>query len=445
MQKSTPASLICSFVLAAVGTGTAAFAQNADTNATSTAVQSPYLSQPLIQTNEPPPAQAWYSTETAQAPGLSGTSQISRRSNVPLSPVPPLLHWGPLTMQTRLTYDVSYGNGLQPEPGHQSNTVINRVAPGIAFQWGNHWNLDYTPSLTFYSSHAIRDSVDHSVTLSGGTTYGDWSFGLFQNYATISDPIIETSSQVDEETFSTGLNATRQLGSRSSLQLGASQNIRTVANAAPGQSLSDTRSWATMDWFDYRLWRNLSAGVGAGFGYDDVSGSVDMASEQLQGRVSWVVVKKLSFYASGGAEDRQFLHSGIPDLISPIFTVSGQYSLFEATSFSITASRSVSPSFFQNQVAESTSLTAGVHQRLLGKISLDLTGGYGSTVYHGSTPTPVSNVTSYDSTSFSARLGTAFLKRGTAAVYYTVTYNSSSAATYDYTTTQVGLQLSYRY
>jgi hypothetical protein len=106
----------------------------------------------------------------------------------------------------------------------------------------------------------------------------------------------------------------------------------------------------------------------------------------------------------------------------------------------------VSPSYYQDQVTEGTSIGAGLHQRLLGKLSLDLSGGYGTSTYHASSAAPAAaNPSNYDTTSFSARLSIPVLKRGTAAVFYSANYNSSAGANYNYTTTQVGLELSYRF
>ena len=356
-----------------------------------------------------------------------------------------MLRWGPLTVQSHLLYSLSYGNGLQASPGQSSSSLINEVDPGILFQWGSHWSLDYTPTLRFYSSRAFQNTFDNAVTLAGSTTYEDWSFGLSQSYASSSEPLIETAAQTDQQIFSTGLNATRQLGSQTSLELGASQSFRYLGNTVAGEQ-SDTRSWSTMDWLNYQFWSRLGAAIGVGFGYDNLAVGTDMTSEQLQGRITWLVVNKLSFVLSGGAEDRQFLAPGVPDLISPIFSFSAQYSLFETTTLSLSASHTVSPSFFSDQVTEGTSISAGLHQRLLGKLFLDLSGGYGTSTYHASSTAPASpNISNYDTTTFGARLSIPVLKRGTAAVFYSMNYNSSAAATYNYTTTQVGLELSYRY
>lgn len=397
-----------------------------------------------VETNLPPPV-ASYVPQPMPAPPLAGTSQLAVPSAVALPSVPPLLRAGPVTLQVLMGYRLSYGDGLQATPGQQSKSLIQEIDPGIHFQYGSHWSLDYTPILRFYSSRAFRDTFDNAVNVAGGTTYEDWSFGLVQSYASSSDPIIETASQLDQQTFSTGLNATRQLGSQTSLQLGANQSFRFLDKVVPGQQLSDSKSWSTMDWLNYQFWSRFGAGLGVGFGYDNPGIGGDMTSEQFQGRISWVVVRKLTFVLTGGAEDRQFLGSGAPNLISPIFSLSAQYSPFEFTTLSVGAFRAVSPSFYQNEVTESTSISAGLHQRLFKQVFLDLAGGYSSSTYHASTLVATAAASSYNSTFFSARLGTGFLKRGSADVFYSANYNASGSSVYNNTISQIGFEISYRY
>ena len=80
-------------------------------------------------------------------------------------------------------------------------------------------------------------------------------------------------------------------------------------------------------------------------------------------------------------QDQQYLSGGANGLVTPIFAATIQYQPFEQTTLSVTASRSVSPASFQNQTAENTGVTGGLNQRLLGKLYLDLSGGYNNTKY----------------------------------------------------------------
>jgi hypothetical protein len=357
---------------------------------------------------------------------------------------------GPVSVRPHLYYEVSYGNSLQASPGQHSNTLINQVSPGILLTLDNHWFLDYTPSLRFYSSRLFQDGVDHVVSLSGGTTFHDWSFGLLQAYSSTEQPLIETAGQTQEELFLTSLTANHSLGSKMSLDLTANQNLRYLDQSSTIAPLNDSRTWSTMEWLNYLIEPHLSAGIGVGFTYDNVSSGPDMTSEQYQARVNWRVSDRLSFLLAGGFEDRQFLSSGTPDLLSPIYSASAQYQIFEPTTLSLTASRSVVPSYFQSEITDLTSISAGLHQRLLGKVYFDASGGYSSTDYHSTStifgPAVASN---YEVTSLNLRLSTTFLKRATASVFFQQTYVSSSSgavtALFNYTTTQGGLSLGYAF
>ena len=162
--------------------------------------------------------------------------------------------------------------------------------------------------------------------------------------------------------------------------------------------LANVREWSTFEWLNYQFAPRLSAGVGAGFTYDNLSVGPDMTSEEYQGRIKWQATDKISLVLSGGLNDMQFLNSSVPDLLSPVFSASVLYQLFLPTTLSVSASRATTPSYFENAVTEVTSVSAGLHQRLLGRLYLDVTGGYGSTSYTGSAVGfNGANLSSYDS------------------------------------------------
>ena len=64
------------------------------------------------------------------------------------------------------------------------------------------------------------------------------------------------------------------------------------------------------------------------------------------------------------------------NLITPIFSGTIQYQPFKQTQLTLSASRSVSPSYYQSQYTETTSVSAGLSQRLLHQFNLALGGGY---------------------------------------------------------------------
>jgi hypothetical protein len=349
------------------------------------------------------------------------------------------LQWGPVSIEPSLLYRFLYGTGIQSSPGQSQSTAIHEVAPELALGLGSHWVLDYTPTWTFYSNHQFRDTLDHAVRLAGGTTHGDWVLGLSQGYARTDQPLIETGQQTSLETYSTAVNASYHFSRAMLLELGASQNL-TFAD-----KFTNTREWSTSDWLTYQFWPRFDAGIGAGVGYDDVSVGNNSVFEQFQGRINWRAADKISFQIHGGVEERQFQGSGSGgDLINPIFGGSLQYQPFETTTLSLSADHGVSTSLFTNQVAESTDFSGNLNQRLLKRLNLSLGGGYHIVRYVASA-NGVSAGRNDDYYSFNVRLSSAFLKRGTVAAFYQFSDNSSNRAGFGYSSSQVGIEVGYRY
>src|SRR5207247_755746 len=207
-----------------------------------------------------PVFQPWAANQPEATPPVNGTAAAFAGQH--------LLDWGPIHLHPHTLYRVTYGDGIQAQPGQQSKTVINEVSPGVLFDINTHWHLDYTPTLRFYSSSRFRDSLDHSVMFNGGTSYDGWVFGFSQTYAQSSTPLIETGSQTDQETFSTAVNAAYQLNSKVGLDFGVNQNFRFVGQSFQTNLLSDSRAWSTTEGLNYQIWPRFSVGVSAGFGYD---------------------------------------------------------------------------------------------------------------------------------------------------------------------------------
>ncbi len=380
----------------------------------------------------PPPID--YSGAAAMPRSAISTGQLG-----PLTPAmaaaaaiagePPLWSWGPINLRGHLLYRLLYGDGFPSAPGQNYKTVINEVDPGVLFELGPHWTLDYTPSLRFYSNQHFQDTTDHAVRLNGATTYEDWSLGLSQGYATSSQPLYETGAPTEYESYSTTANAAYQINTKTSLELGLSQSFQFVGQNQPGQALTDSRVWSTMDWLNYQFWPRFGAGVGASFGYINMGFGPDMTFEQAQGRINWQATDKVSLMLSGGLDDRQFLNSTTPALLNPIFMASALYKPFESTTLSLNAGRMVSPSLLQGLVAESTTVSGGINQRFFRKLNLSLTTGY--TVVSYELSFAGSNLSREDDLTFAnVRLSAPFRKRGTVAIFYQASENSSTQARY---------------
>jgi hypothetical protein len=348
------------------------------------------------------------------------------------------LQWGPVSLRPHFLYRFLYGDGIQSSPGQQEKTAVNEISPGLLLGIGSHWTVDYTPTMTFYSSSQFRDTTAQNAVLTGATAYEDWVLGLSQSYRYSSDPQAETGEQTSQDTYSTALSASCQLSRQLSLALAVYQDFTFP------KDFTESREWSTVDWLDYQFWPRFTAGIGVGFGYTDVNVGDDSIHGQLQGRIGWRATDKISLQVSGGADDRHFLDGGTSDLINPIYSVSLQYQPSDATTISLTANGTVDTSYFTNQVTETKGVSATLNQRLLKKLLLTVSGGY-QNVKYTATSRGVSPDRNDDYYSISTRLSAAFLKRGTVAATYQFSDNSSNQSGYGYSSSQFGCEIGFRY
>jgi hypothetical protein len=390
------------------------------------------------------------SPQEQPAPETVDTNLIGSATAGPAAPLIPSnrqpFQWGPIILHPHLAYQFLYGNGILSQPGQTQKTALNQISPGIGFDIGRRWKLDYTPSILLYSDPSFRDTVNHSINLVGATASDDWTLRLSQNCALTSDPQVQTAQQTDQQQYLTLFQAMYQVKSGTSLELDARQYFQFLENVT--NSVGNSRDWSALGWLDRQWGPHLGAGVGLGAGYVHVEVGSDMTYEQVQGRVTSHVAQKLDLSVNGGVDFRQFIDSTQPALVSPIFGASIKYQPFEATTISLNANRNVSASYFENFVTEFAEVNGSVYQRFFKILYLGVSGGYTHTIYRTSgtvDPNDPSVGRVDDYSFFSVSLNTVFLKRGTASVFYSASQNSSNRAGYSYNSDQIGFQLAYRY
>lgn len=409
---------------------------------------------------EPPPPLPQSSGPTIPGTGQLGSPSMGT-SVLAGSPVsvstsaisgPPIVSVGPIGVYPHLLYQFSYGNGIIASPGHNTTTAIDTISPGVLLSLGNHWTLNYTPALNFYSSSLFKNTVDQSVLLNGRATNGDWILGLSQSYVDSTQPLIETGLQTEEEMYATVLSAGAQLNSRFSVQLSLNQNFR-FSPSYPG-----LHEWSTEDWLDYHIEPQLAFGLGPTVGYDELGFGSDMPFEDYRARIVFDPGSKLLLSVDGGLEDRQFIDPSAPSLITPVFDASLSYQVLLGTVISIAGSRAATPALFSNEVTVVTSVNGSIRQHLIKTTYLEIGAGYSSEPFTSIEPAPLpkyffgtpprSSTTEVrsDTTEFARiSLSTTFRTRLTGSIFYFLSQNDSSQSDYSFKTTQVGAELNYQY
>jgi hypothetical protein len=352
---------------------------------------------------------------------------------------------GPLTLRPHFDASYSYATGLLTSGGEPGSTTTFQLAPGLLFQLGTHWTLDYTPNLVWFSNNNFQNQVDQNLALNGWGAYEDWIFSLSLGLSSSSEAQVQTGgTQTQQTSASTALGASCRLNSKVSVDLGLSQTYQSAQDNQSIQGLQTYWQWSTMDWLNYQFWPRFNAGIGLGFSYVDVSSGSDMTSEQLQGRIVWRVTDKTSVNLHGGLNDLQSLTGGVPPLLSPVYGLSVTTRIGARTTLSLNADQTVSPSYFENQVTETSGVGLRLSQALAKKLSLSLGGDY-SIANYSSTASNVSANSAYNYASFTARLTYAIIKRGSISASYQFSDNVSNQPGLSFTSNQIGFELAYNF
>ncbi|MFM9092012.1 MAG: hypothetical protein ACKOUK_09790 [Verrucomicrobiota bacterium] len=341
--------------------------------------------------------------------------------------------YGRLALYPRVSASFSYSEGVLSEVGRPTNSYISSVSAGFRFDAGRNWALDYGTGWTVYSSRRFKNSPNHNLNFSGALPFRVWEGAFSQGYSYARAPRIETGRQTERQTVTTSGTLARALGTKWTVQTGLSQSLSFIS-ASP-----DSYSWSSSNALFYRLGETASVGGTLGVSYVDVNPGVNMAAVTPSGSFAWAVSPRLTMSASAGTDYRWIFSRGVKSPTTPVFQVGGSYQLFDATSFSASASRSISPSSFRNQLLDGTSWSLGFGQRLLGVIQMSGSVSGQISGYKASR-LGVEAGRKDDSYVYSLSAGTTVLRRISLSASFSATDNSSNRRGYGFNSRTYSVQ-----
>jgi hypothetical protein len=392
-----------------------------------------------------------HAQEAAVAPLPNSINGVLQQAGIPLPapdedpssiqgadrPTSPFFY-PPFLFSPHFYYRFLYEYGVQVRPGHPTTTLIDTFAPGITIGLGPHFIFDYTANWDVYSNHAFRDTLGHSVSLSGTTTLDNWNVEITQGYSYSSQPLVETAIQTTVQDYKTTLDFSRDLGRQFLTETIVNQDLRYAV------LFPDSDQWSVDQWMHYRFSAQFDTALGVGAGYVHESQGSDTNYTRPQAQLNWAPTEKIDLKASGGFEHRVFLDYPRTSLNTPTYDFTIQYSPIQTTKLILNFVRQVTPSFFANESTKVSRIDLGVTQRLLKKYFLSGEVGRNDVTYI-SAEHAAGSVRDDGQTTYTVKLSTSFLKRGTLSLLSYRTRNSSSVAGYGFVTTQFALELGYRY
>lgn len=355
----------------------------------------------------------------------------------PPAPTTPFTY-GRLALYPRVSASFSYSEGILSEVGRPTNSYVSTMSAGFRFDAGRNWALDYGTGLTLYSSRRFKNSPDHNLTFSGALPLRVWEAAFSQGYSYARAPRIETGRQTERQLVTTSGTLARALGTKLTLQTGLSQSLSFIS-ASP-----DSYSWSSSNALQYRLGESASVGGTLAVSYVDTNPGVNMAAVTPGGSFAWAVSPRLTMSASAGTDYRWIFSRGVKSPSTPVFQVGGGYQLFDHTSFNASASRSISPSSFRNQLTDGLSWRMGFGQRLLGIIQVS--GSYGEQISgYNATRLGVEAGRKDRSYFYSLNAGTTVLRRLSVSVGFSATDNSSNRKGYGFNSRTYSVQGGYAF
>jgi hypothetical protein len=265
------------------------------------------------------------------------------------------------------------------------------IEPSITIGWGDmegrssgYLRLDYMPSAILFVDHSDQDAFNQYIHLEGGFSSGRLTLSLSEDIAILESANLnsfydttglwantDASAPTRINIFYTRARATYQLTGK----IWLSAELDSPSYVYPG-NISDYTIAGGL-YLYYNWLPKLSVGIGGTFGYTWVDDpSTNQTFEQINLRLNYEVTSKLTLYASGGVEFRQF--DGNRDTYdSPVFEVGALWHPWDGGYISLAAGRRIYPSgYVDNQDFGATYVAARFQQRLFHRLYLGLGVGY---------------------------------------------------------------------
>lgn len=348
--------------------------------------------------------------------------------------------YGPVAVFPHVSNRFVYADGLQAQVGRPLNSYQYTLSPGARVDIGDYWTADYTARWTAYTNKTFRETLDHNANISGQLVVGAWTARFDQGYSSTTDSLVETARQTDRETVTTRFGLRKTFSRRLFGESSVGQSLSYVSSAP------NYYNWDTQHSLYFRILPSVTLAASIAGGYVDMDPGVNMAYIRPQGRIAWEVSDRINLSAGAGENIQQIYSPGVSALYTPVFDFTGSYRPFEQTELFASANRQISPSVLRNQINDSTEWRVGGRQRLLGRFRVEGSYGERESGYRAANRRVIDEAGRKDMTYFyQARVSTSFFRRGSIAGIYQVTDNSSNRQGFGINSTQVGVEVAYRY
>jgi len=427
--------------------------------------QSPQLTAPsLYLTGANDLSQIGTSNALSQAFSQVGAGGFYNESILETE-APPIerLRLGPFDLKAAVVTNVTGDDNLRTGSGASGGSdgskgdIIYSATPAILLQYGDHdgqkgyASLVYAPTLTRYVHHSDENTDNYqNVALNAIYPFQRLTLNLTQSYTQTTGVNTDSTLRTTQISSLTNVGATYEVDDKVSFSSQVQELINSFSGSSgpggggEGETISSFNNTLT-----YRFSPKLTIGPNLNVGVDKPDDTPQQTFGQGLLGINYAPTEKIGLYAQGGAEIRQYEHSGT--VVNPIYSAGVGYNPFDSTTISLNASQSVhtdinsnSPSSAakMNQTVVNTVAGASVIQRIAQRFFL----GFAFEYSHNDNRSGASGSTSGSSTqdTMTYRPSLTFAPTGwtSVALYYQYQSNQSDTPGSTYNDNQVGLSLS---
>ena len=346
----------------------------------------PYTPEPLA----PPEGAALRRPATEGLPPM-----LVQPGAAAISPTPNRFQWG-LSLLVRGVYDDNIT--LAPPGFRKFSDWYVGIQPAIALGFGdvvgrqgNYIRLDYAPEIDIYIDHDEFNDVQHLIRLEGQYNFGRLTLNLTQdvqiltatdtnsvigNGTVISIANVDVAGRTDVNVYRTHLGAAYFLTDKTFLSGDAEYAIYDYDT-----SLISSERFIGHLYFNYIPTGKLVLGIGGGGGIEwGDSPTPDQPFGSVNARVTYQATGKISLYAMGGVEFRDFEDENTSrggTYTTGVYELGATYQPFDGTLITLRGNRRVAVSaVLPGQDFTLSNIIAGIRQRLFQRLFLGVTGGY---------------------------------------------------------------------
>lgn len=348
---------------------------------------------------------------------------------------PPLFRAGPLAIRPSVDLTWMAASGLKTPDGAPASTHILTVAAAVEASWGDHWQLEYAPAWNRYSNPLFRQSTSQHATLYGRGQSPDLSVSFLQDYAQMDTSLVEAGRQARQQTSFTRAGILAPIGNAMAFEVTAEQRLTFT------ERLADIYQWSASPFFHFYTANRLRLSAGSDLGYVLVYHAPDVAFARPSVQASWHASPKITFDASAGADEWRFVGGNRKTLSGLFYRGRATYRPFKSTEIAAGAERAITAAPFRDRAAQTERYTLHARQQLVPH----LVASAGAEEQWLSYLSPAGPGRRDHLVTIDAALTLSILKRGTLSAIWRRMRDHSNVASYQFSSTQFGIEASFRY